>query len=415
MGAAPAVTVLGIVVAAALPIVAWSRVDAQEPAPRPKPDTTGKETPGTAPEARSNATQESPRPKLPPRAAIGGVRQLETTSTIVFPGREAEPHELVATFAFPERARLALRALEGRGASARELRFRYGAEVFTATSERASSPLAGAARLDVLADLELRTALFLWPDGVDWKGDGLAREAARGELGTLRAKLPRADQPPTELELVGPDGTSLVAFRNVTWSEERGRRWPATLEAWRGAALAFRETVSLRDTAHTYVDSYFLPADRRTEPLEKDRLFGRVRDTDLPRFAARRVALPAGLAWTNARPELERLTREWTEALKPKGLALDPNWTVEFGPGGEPCALLVRLAKEPAALPEGFEWAGGTPGRVVALEGLESVAGVDFARLREGLPEKARPKTPYVRIPAQPGGVLVVLPWTKGE
>ena len=57
---------------------------------------------------------------------------------------------------------------------------------------------------------------------------------------------------------------------------------------------------------------------------------------------------------------------------------------------------------------EGFE-------EVVALEGLESVAGVDFARLREGLPEKARPKTPYVRIPAQPGAVLVVLPWTKGE
>ena len=140
-----------------------------------------------------------------------------------------------------------------------------------------------------------------------------------------------------------------------------------------------------------------------------------MRDAELPRCASRRVELPSGLAWSALRPELERITRTWTETLKPAGLALDPNGTIELGPAGEPRAVLVRLATEPATLPEGFEWIAARSGRVVALEGLESLAGLELERLREGLPEKARVGTPYVRLPAKSGGVLVVLPWTRAE
>lgn len=375
----------------------------------PKP---GAQEPKPAPDAKQ---PDVPRPKLPPRVAVGGVRLLETTSTVVFAGREKEPHELVATFAFPERARLALSAPVAEGVAARELRYRFGPNVYGASNERASTVLAGAARLEVLRDLELRAALFLWPDGVEWKGDGLVREAARGELGTLRATLPARGAPPTELALVDAQGACLVAFRAVTWVEEKGRRFPATLEAWRGDALGYRETVQERDTTRTYVDSYFLPGDRREGPVEFDRVFGRVRDTELPRFAARRVELAGGLTWSAVRPELERITREWAAILAPKGLAVEPNWTVELGAAGEPKAVLVRLAKPPEVLPEGFAWSTAGPARVVALEGVEGLAGIDLSKLRESLPPTARLGAPYVRVPAQPGGVLVVQPWAKGE
>jgi hypothetical protein len=373
-------------------------------------ETPEQPTPQT-PEQRAGDGAELP--KLPPRAPVGGVRLLETTSTLIFAGRESVPHTLTATFAFPERARLHLgtRDAQSGATTLRELRYQYGPAVFAlqARKER-SSALAGAERVDVLRDLELRRALFLWPDSAAWKGEGQLRTAPAGELGTLRARLAAGRAEPDEVELVLADGTVAVALRRVSWTKEHGRVWPQAFDGWREGALAWHEEVESRETTRTYVDSFFLPPDRRAPGNETDRMLGRVQEQSLPSFVARRVELTRGLDWSAARAEIARLQKEWAERLKPAGLELDPNGTVEVGEALEPVALWVRLAKEPATRPEAFAVVPARSGRVMFLEAIETAPAERLAELRRALPATARTAAPYVRIPAARGPVLLVLP-----
>lgn len=406
MGAALAVSVLAAALA-----VATSRAQTPPRPEAPKPADGAK--PATAPGDRRASL-----PELPPRVAVAGTKLLETTSTLTFVDAPGVAHTLVATFAFPGRARLHL-ARKDAPTAMRELRYRYGPTAFAlGAKDAASRELAGEERLEVLRDVELRRATFLYPDGDAWQGAGASRTATLGELGSLRATIAADGDRPSDVELLDAQGKVRIALRRIAWTSEPGRKWPASLEGWRGETLAWTEKVDARDTAKSFVDSYFLPPDLRDPANEVDRMLGHVRAEELPRFVARRVELAKGLDWEKARAELERLQKEWTERLKPDGLSLDPNWTVELGADLAPCAMLVRLAKEPAdpsKLPDGFVATPARSGRVVFLARLGDVAQDRITELREALPKDARAQSAYVRIPARPGPVLLVLPIEPGR
>jgi hypothetical protein len=293
----------------------------------------------------------------------------------------------------------------------RELRYRYGPNAYAlGTKDAKAHELAGLERLEVLRDVELRRAVFLWPDGDAWQGAGEVRTAPLGELGSLRARLTAGSERPSDVELLDADGTTLLAFRHIAWTSERGRQWPASFEGWRGDARAWTEQVDVRDASKSFVDSFFLPPELRDPANEVDRMLGRVRSEELPHFVARRIELAKGLSWETARAEIERLQKEWTERLRPLGLALDPNWTVETDDALVPRAFLARLAKEPAELPEGFTATPARSGRVMFLANAGGLSPERLGELRDALPKDARAQSPYVRIPARPGPVLLVLP-----
>lgn len=355
-------------------------------------------------------------PALPPRRAIAGIQTLATTSTVTFDAAPEKTHELVATFAFPGRARLQL-TLQDNATMQRKLRYVYGELAFALEpGSKASVELQAADRDEALAEVELRRAAFLWPDGFEWKAKDALREASAGKLGTLRARLedaqrsPGAPAAPAAIELVDEHGAARIALRAIRWLEKDGRTWPASFEIWRGDKRVATEMVDARDTTRSYLDSFFLPADRRDASTEHDAMIGVVRSQELPSFCARRVVLEAGSTWTTARAQIEKLRVEWSATLARSSLALEPNWTVELDAEARPVALLVRTTAVPATPPEGFETTAVRQARVVFVRGLEEATAERLAALRRAAPPQAQAQAAYVRFRPQDGQVLLVLP-----
>ena len=373
----------------------------------------------TAPKSPTQpaAAQTASRP--PPPTTIAGLRGFESVSALVLATAPETPRELRATYAFPDRVRWMISS-HGTSGLERSIQYRFGSAAYQipAGTDR-SEECAGEERDKLFLQMELRRALMLFPDGFEWKKDGVESTASLGDLGVLRARFASAaDATPSEVVSVDSHQHVIDAFRSITWKESGGRRWPASMEHWQAEKLLWKETVSAVETGARTIDDYFLPPDRRdlrgSQPVG-----GAIRELDLPPTCALRVELArAATTWQAALAELERQRAAWTEKLAAAGLRLDPNATFELSDAGVPEACFLRLATVPTSPPSGFETTVTRKGRATALQG---VAAVNVERMRElsrSVPRGSVAGRAYVRFApadAAAGHVLLVVPYVEAR
>ena len=373
--------------------------------------------PHQAPQASPPGKKDAPQ-GAPPLQPIAGLNGFESVSTLVYVLAPDRPHRLEATYVFPERVRWRLSAGVEEKAE-RHIHYRFGAQVYLVPAGTAGSrELVDEERLDVLRQTELRRAVMLWPDGFQWKGEGAERTADLGPLGSLRARfVATADPRPAEIIDLDASGKSIDAFRAVTWKETDRRFWPAAMELWHEGSLVWKETVDSIQTTKRFIDSYFVPGDRR-EAVPRGPQTGQVRELDLPESCALRVQLADGTSWAEAQAELVRLRGVWSERLKAQGQELDRAATFEVSKELSPTACLLRLAKVPEKPPEGFATVHARKGVTVAVAGLTEATSARLDGLRSALPKGTLAQTPYLRFDPQDGGrghVLLVLPFSTAD
>ncbi len=392
-------------------VLGLSLAGPQSPPASPPGKTARDQAPATAPAAL----------KTPPaRAPLAGLRGFETRSQIEYLAQPGRPHVLRAVYVFPARVRWWISAGEGANEE-RRMRYQLGEHVLAVEPRQAVSiEYLSEDRDELLGVFELRRALFLWPDDRKWQGQGNERTAAAASGGRMRAKLAGQPARPVELTLLGADGKPRDSFRRITWSEPAspaapagepapataGRAWPATFETWNATTQIWTETVEAVDVETRYIDSFFVPPDRRgvagTSP-------GDARDLDIPPTCVRRVPLPAGASWDAARAERKRLVAESEAAGGPP---LEEWATVEIARDGTPAAVILRLARLPEVAPPGYVLVPERPGTASSVSGLARVKPEVLESLRARLPAGSTPGAAYARFDARKPDpdVVVVVP-----
>lgn len=381
---------------------------------------------GTLPARPARAPQESPSTSptpeqrlaaLPPRAKIAGLAGLQSRSLVTFADPAARRHSLEATFVFPERARWTLAPLDGRPGE-RHIVYRCGSAFFELAAQASAARLISDRGAEdpqwraSLASVELRRALFLWPDGFEWQGEATRRTVALAGGERIEAEL-GPDGRPIALALQG-DRARRESYRSVTWREQRGRLVPAAFELAIDGELVWREEVTELETAVRVLDTYFLPPELRPgAPAAGER---RVVHVDVPLGHVLRVPLAEGTEWS-------AVADRWRAALAPYsrpeqgGWRLEGGACVEVGAGGEPRAILLRFKPGLGAAPAGVEpvrehgaLAASLSPRPEAPAALE----VELAALRSAVPAGAAPGTAFARFSGPPaldsGPVQLFLP-----
>lgn len=398
VGHASAVVIGAAIAAILAAVVPDPRSAPQEPAAKDaaRPPSEG------APAAGASAQLVPP----PARAPIAGLRGFESRSRIEYPSQPGRLHDLRAAYVFPGRVRWWIAARDG-AVEQRRLRYQYGQHVLALEPQQAVSVEYRAEdRAAILAAFELRRALFLWPDDRTWTGTGATRTSTLANGDELRAQVAGTPPRPTQLEYVPATSDARDSLRAVTWSNVAPRAWPATFEVWNGDTFAWRESVDAVDVETRFVDSFFVPPDRRGvfgSPVDG------VRDLDIPPVCLRRIELPLDATWDSARAERDRLEVE----SKAKGLPELEDWvTFELRGDASPAAILLRLARVPDPAPDGFTTLPDRIGAATSVRGLGAVKPEVVKRLGARLPAGARAGLAYVRFDRRrpDGDVVLVLP-----
>jgi len=386
----------------ALGVLGWARAEGHSP----EPQVGGSDPASSLEKPRAPAT----------RKPIGGIAGFESVSKLAYHGTPDRPHQLRTTYVFPERVRWQISKPAGETPQ-RVLHYRYGDAVFRMSPGVSSSEVCSAEdRTKWLLQMELRRALMLFPEGFAWKGDGLERRAEMEGLGSLIARFTsESESMPVEIGNAGTDGRAIDAFRSIRWKESRGRRWPASVELWHEGELAWTETVESVDVQAQYVDSFFLPPDRRdlstAEPLPES-----VGELDLPASCFLRIDLQKGAQWEDACAELLLQRAEWSKRLSGPDQELDANETIEISKDGDPVAILLRLKKVPESPPAGFTTVPARHALACRVSGTRAARAERLADLKRALPHGSAEGTAYVRFEcgaSSPGRFLVVLPYSK--
>jgi hypothetical protein len=351
---------------------------------------------GRDPERAAPAALEPP----PPLAPVAGLVGLESRSRLVYHAAPGVQHLLEATYVFPARARWSRSVLDG-GPAERVLHHRYGEHVFTVRGREASRELWGTERESLLRSMELRRALFLWPDGFEWHGRGDLRRAGLGSLGTLQARLD-ADGRPIELASLDRDGVLLECFTALSWQEQGGRTFPAAAElVYRGEPI-WVETVERVVTDIGFVDDHFLPLDRRPPgarahvPLET-RLA-------LEPATLRSIELVDHGSFDELVEVARRLHAAERERLAALGFEPAAGLVLELDGAGRPTHLQVRLLPFEGAPPPGYEARASEHARTRVL-GHSSQIAPALAELHP----PADGRRPWVRIHGG-GSLQLVVP-----
>ncbi len=391
-------TVIGPVIGAAITVVLAAASQDQRPA--------AKDTDRPSSERVPTASGIAPLVPPPARAPIAGLRGFETRSRIEYPSQPGRLHDLRAAYVFPDRVRWWIAARDG-VVEQRRLRYQYGKHVLAVEPQQAASvEFRDEDRAAILAAFELRRALFLWPDDRKWTGTGDTRTSSLANGDEMRAQVAGTPPRPTQLEYVPAARDVRDSLRAVTWSNAAPRAWPATFEVWNGETFAWRESVDAVDVETRFVDSFFVPPDRRGvigSPVEG------VRDLDIPPVCLRRIELPADTTWDAACAERDRLEAE----SKAQGLPELEDWvTFELRSDASPAAVLLRLARVPDSAPAGFALLPDRIGTATSVRGLEAVKPEVVKRLSARLPAGVQAGQAYARFDRRrpDGDVVLVLP-----
>jgi len=352
-----------------------------------------------------------------PRAAVAGLAGFQSISRIDF---GAQQNRLTAVYVFPDRARWHFENY-GAHSSQRLNIYRHGEEVHQFSTGSASEEMKGEARDIVLLQMELRRAAMLWPDGFEWQAgaDG-ARAAVQAHsccrtnpIGSVVASALEQDRPGT-FEARTADGRLIESIEVSERQEIRGRSWPRKM-AVRSESGEFVETVESIETDVYFLDLSFLPCDRR--PLSRSAGEGpQIISSDLISITFQTRAVAESSTWEEAVLQARAWITELGEALRQKGLLVDPVPTFELSPEGRPLRCMVRIEEHLTPPPAGFETLAERPGLLLAVPDLSRVDRALLSQLAACAPEGTRPGVPYLRIhEGKPGRIEVVLPLEPPE
>jgi hypothetical protein len=357
--------------------------------------------------------------ELPPLQPIAGLGGFLSVSRVVYCEAPDRPHELIATFEFPERARLWLGTGEGAGLE-RVLFYRSGERCYgIGTGTAASNEFAGEERATLLRQLELRRAWMLWPDGFAWQGDAASKRATLAELGGLEANL-GPDGLPRSIASFDAAHREVERFDSLTWRAQRGRSFPATATLCFEGKSVWKEQVQSVETSIHYLDWFFLPPDRRPSERAAAGLaqLGRPEHIDLPVAHVRRRELAPKLfergGWPAVLAEGERLLAAARGELEPSHLAPADQLAFELDLAGAPTHCLLRLKTPPEQPLEGWSPQLSGPAISLALTKPEQVTASVLRELAKLLPDGAAAGAAYLktglRTAGGASGVQVVLP-----
>ena len=295
----------------------------------------------------------TPRPIPPPRRAIAGIAGFQTNSRVVYAAEPGKVHSLSATYLFPDRVRIRLSLEQGKHTD-RVLLYRYGEQGFFIDERVANSrELDGDELLDLRLQTELRRALFLWPDGFPWRGDGKERSAVLEGQGLLVAQL-GSDGRPTSMKSLDLAAKPVESIQAITWKKTGARQFPGQLELWSDGRRISTEDVLEVETSLNYVDAYFLPPDRRAPagPDASHPGFASIKAIDMPAMWEFRVELDASLEPTllSARAAADAARAVW----KSRGVAMLDETVLELDRAARPTAVLLRAGSAGTFAPEGW-------------------------------------------------------------
>lgn len=348
-----------------------------------------------------------------PRAAVAGMRLISASSTLRFDGAEDRPHQLVATYLFPDRARWSLRAIgQANERGSRRLRYRAGEQCFSLSpGESVSESLVEYDLHQALLQMELRRATLLWPDGFDWQSDGTARVAAVPGHGSLRAEFAKdagESGRPVRFASFFEDGAPCERFEAVRWSAES--RWPTALELWLGETRVWTEVIDEVVHRGDFLDCFFIPADRRVTVAASLGSI-EVHHFDLPLRAVRRRAIePAQPDLAAARKSSIEAAERWNAELHELGAEAAVQASLELDEQGAACAILARV-DAPLEVPSawGANVVADGPALVRSLPSFGPVDRRLLRALRESRPRGSEAGAFELRWDAQ-GGARVLLP-----
>jgi len=195
-------------------------------------------------------------------AAGSAPEAFVTSSTVVFPGLEAQPHAWRCVYQGADRVRWEL-SLPGDASGRRQIEYRFGAEGFLLPSGlKASVALGQLERERLFRGMALRQAVFSDGAGAAW-----TRRDLPGDLGYIERTAPAAS----------PDGAGdargYAAFDAAgkqrerlevgAWQTLEGITWPRELTLQADGNTVWSETVDAVQTRSWYAENYFRPPDRK--------------------------------------------------------------------------------------------------------------------------------------------------------
>lgn len=322
---------------------------------------------------------------VPRRRKVGKVRGLRTRSEVRFLSAPDAPYSLQGSFSVPQRSRVILSNEDGSFE-----RYQLGPRLFGLDLAKGTAPettpsylLQGAGYVETLLDLELRRALFFWPDHPKFTGSGRTFTAKIGSQGVLLATVDEATGRPTSIQALGASGKPAAEFHTIAWSaaeSPNSRRWPASFTFAAGGQDLWRETVESCDPAWLFSDLWFLPKDRITAVLgselagqlqlralssawiyriEFDRLRAEGEEGGSP--SLRQAVDRAASHWHEVRRRLASLFRDETS------VPISPYVVLILDRQGRPIAAEYEALAPKTAEPTGKGWTWREPGNIWAV------------------------------------------------
>ncbi len=332
----------------------------------------------------------------PPRFAVAGIKGFTAVSDIVYAEAPDRPHRLEAIYVFPGRTRWWLSDVTP-GAARRSVEYRYGSKLYKvggATEE--STPYEGGSRDLMLRQMELRRATLFWPDGLDWEErDGDMRASVGGveggPLGHVVATVGDGERP-SSFTMFDAEGIAKESLDVLEWNEVDGRAWPRRLRFRVGDQVVWNETVRAIDVRTRYLDSFFVPTDRRDAPGGTTDT-SVVETTELPVLRLKRVPLASKSDWAQAQRTAEKELASESTRL---GGDLDPVARFAIDANGTPTHVLLALSTTSRDR-AGYELLESRSGLMLVLDDLTHLNRSVVRRLLDALPPGTRPAPVYVR------------------
>ena len=351
-------------------------------------------------EPEESASLESDEPE---QEVIAGLRGFTVVSRVLFLSAPESPHSFETNYIFPARARWWLSS-DDKVYGDRRAEYRYGDRIFIFNAGSSTSDeLIEFEHAISMRRMELRRALFLYPDGFEWKldaksGTSVLEELADGTVvGTLVVELDSEDRP-ARMRVLTPEGEEQEALAVESWKKKNDRYWPERLELVVGEQVVWKETVLKVDPGRRYIDSFFIPVDRRAggaQELGVD-TNSEVRQIDLPIFAYRNFELPANTTWSKALRLGGEIWERENKQGSPVRDRLDPDLRFEIDARGRPTFAVLHLA-ETRPLPDEWQLTEARSGLMIVLDKFEQLSGSRIDRLLRSIPVGSRPTPAYAR------------------
>ncbi|MEM1448008.1 MAG: hypothetical protein AAGI22_02795 [Planctomycetota bacterium] len=347
--------------------------------------------------------------EAPPRTRLGNMRGFQAVSRVAFVALPDDPHRLTFSAAFPERTRLSLSSAAGQRQVMRLGSGWFGHDklIERGLAQKPSYLLEGAGRDETRLDFALRRALFLWPDGASFVGEGLSRTAKIGKVGVLLVNLDRETERPVSIRAFDRTGRAAAEVREITWTRDGDRTWPKTFTFLAGGQPLWKEEVERVRADFLFTDTMFLPGDR------VGRLVGESHGSAVrAHFQAgawtKRVPLPTG---TDAEAAADRALELWAdlkEDLAERDVEIATDVVIEVDGDRRPVALLMEVSESPAhdaALEDDREWTLRDPSESWAFRcgTLEEASEAAFRAVEEKLSDALeRVRAPEIRLTVRP-------------